>query len=66
MGAGKTSAARAAAAALGARAVDSDHVLEERLGSSIEDYFSSHGERAFRDAEEDVGRRVARGAAVAR
>jgi len=54
MGAGKTSAARAAAAALGARAVDSDHVLEERLGSSIEAYFSSHGERAFRDAEEEV------------
>ena len=54
MGAGKTSAARAAAAALGARAVDSDHVLEQRLGSSIEDYFASHGERAFRAAEEEV------------
>jgi shikimate kinase/3-dehydroquinate synthase len=54
MGAGKTSAARAAGAALGARAVDSDHVLEEHLGCSIEDYFGSHGERAFRAAEEDV------------
>jgi len=54
MGAGKTSAARAAAAALGAQAVDSDHVLEQRLGSSIEDYFASHGERAFRAAEEEV------------
>jgi shikimate kinase/3-dehydroquinate synthase len=54
MGAGKTSAARTAAAALGARAVDSDHVLEERLGSSIEAYFSSHGERAFREAEEET------------
>src|SRR3954452_12087919 len=54
MGAGETSAARAAAAALGARAVDSDHVLEERLGSSIEAYFSSHGERAFREAEEET------------
>ena len=52
MGAGKTSAARAAAAALGDRAVDSDHVLEERLGTSIEDYFAAHGERAFREAEE--------------
>ena len=61
MGAGKTSAARAAGAALGARAVDSDHVLEERLGSSIEDYFASHGERAFRAAEEDlVGELLAR------
>ena len=54
MGAGKTSAARAAAAALGERAVDSDHVLEERLGSSIEAYFASHGERAFREAEEET------------
>ena len=54
MGAGKTSAARAAAAALGAQAVDSDHVLEQRLGSSIEEYFASHGERAFRAAEEEV------------
>src|SRR5215208_6382388 len=54
MGAGKTSAARAAAAALGERAVDSDHVLEERLGCTIEEYFASHGERAFREAEEDT------------
>ncbi|MGH2967925.1 MAG: shikimate kinase, partial [Solirubrobacteraceae bacterium] len=54
MGAGKTSAARAAAAALGATAVDSDQVIEERLGSSIEDYFASHGERAFREAEEEA------------
>jgi shikimate kinase/3-dehydroquinate synthase len=54
MGAGKTSAARAAGAALGARAVDSDHVLEERLGCSIPEYFASHGERAFRAVEEDV------------
>jgi shikimate kinase/3-dehydroquinate synthase len=54
MGAGKTSAARAAAAALGARAVDADHVLVERLGSSIEDYFATHGERAFREAEEEA------------
>jgi shikimate kinase / 3-dehydroquinate synthase len=54
MGAGKTSAARAAGAALGVRAVDSDHVLEERLGCSIEAYFASHGERAFRAAEEDA------------
>jgi shikimate kinase len=54
MGAGKTSAARAAAAELGGRAVDSDQVIEERIGTSIEDYFSSHGERAFREAEEEA------------
>lgn len=53
MGAGKTSAARFAAAALRARAVDSDEVLERRLGAPIEAYFSTHGERAFREAEEE-------------
>ena len=37
MGAGKTTAARAAAAALGGRAVDSDQLLEERTGKRIED-----------------------------
>src|SRR4051812_22025789 len=54
MGAGKTTGARACAAALGVRAVDTDRELEQRLGTSIEDYFASHGERAFREVEEDV------------
>ncbi|MEA2311687.1 MAG: shikimate kinase / 3-dehydroquinate synthase, partial [Solirubrobacteraceae bacterium] len=54
MGAGKTSAARAAAAALGGQAVDSDQAIEERLGTRIDDYFASHGERAFREAEEET------------
>jgi shikimate kinase/3-dehydroquinate synthase len=54
MGAGKTSAARAAAGVLGARAVDADQEIERRLGSSIEDYFASHGEPAFRAVEEDL------------
>jgi len=54
MGAGKTTAARAAAAALGGRAVDSDTVVEERLGQRIDDYFAAHGEGAFRELEEEV------------
>jgi shikimate kinase/3-dehydroquinate synthase len=54
MGAGKTSAARTAAAVLRVRAADSDDVLERRLGMSIADYFARHGERAFRTVEEDV------------
>jgi shikimate kinase / 3-dehydroquinate synthase len=54
MGAGKTSAARAAAAALGGRATDSDDAVEKRVGSSVEDYFASHGEGAFREVEEEV------------
>jgi shikimate kinase/3-dehydroquinate synthase len=54
MGAGKPAAARAAAAALGARAVDSGAVLEERLGAPLDDWFASHGERALREAEEEL------------
>ena len=54
MGAGKSLAARTAGVAMHAEAVDSDHVLERRLGSSIEAYFSSHGERAFREQEEEA------------
>jgi shikimate kinase/3-dehydroquinate synthase len=54
MGAGKTSAARAAAAELRGRAVDSDQLIEERLGTSIDAYFASHGERAFREVEEET------------
>jgi shikimate kinase/3-dehydroquinate synthase len=54
MGAGKTTAARAAASALGGRAVDSDRLLEQRLGATIEQFFASHGEAAFRAAEEEL------------
>ena len=54
MGAGKTSAARAAAAELGGRPVDSDHLIEAELGTSIEDFFASNGERAFREREEEI------------
>jgi 3-dehydroquinate synthetase/shikimate kinase len=54
MGAGKTSAARAAAGVLGVRAIDADHEIERRLGTTIEAYFESHGEAAFRALEEEV------------
>jgi shikimate kinase/3-dehydroquinate synthase len=54
MGAGKTSAARAAAGVLGCRAVDADHLIERRVGSTIEEYFAAHGEPAFRALEEEI------------
>ena len=34
--------------------LDSDHVIEERLGCSIRDYFERNGEGSFRDVEESV------------
>jgi shikimate kinase/3-dehydroquinate synthase len=54
MGAGKTTAARAAAGVLERRAVDSDAVLVERLGCPIDAYFEREGEAAFREREEAV------------
>ncbi|HWV85029.1 MAG TPA: shikimate kinase, partial [Capillimicrobium sp.] len=44
MGAGKSSAAREAAGALGTRAVDVDRLIEQRLGCTIEEAFAQHGE----------------------
>ncbi|MEJ7894428.1 MAG: bifunctional shikimate kinase/3-dehydroquinate synthase [Solirubrobacteraceae bacterium] len=54
MGAGKSSAARAAAAELNARPLDTDQLIEADLGTSIEGWFARHGERAFREREEEV------------
>ncbi len=54
MGAGKSTAARSAAAALGREAFDVDQLIEERLGKSIERVFAEHGEPAFREAEERI------------
>jgi shikimate kinase / 3-dehydroquinate synthase len=54
MGAGKSTAARSAAEALGTAAVDVDAVIEERLGKPIERLFAEDGEAAFRAAEERI------------
>jgi shikimate kinase/3-dehydroquinate synthase len=54
MGAGKTTAARSAAEALGKTPIDVDHVIEERLGKPIERIFAQDGEAAFRAAEERI------------
>jgi len=54
MGAGKSAAAREAATALGVRALDTDRLLEERLGCTIEEAFARFGEAGFREREERV------------
>jgi shikimate kinase / 3-dehydroquinate synthase len=54
MGAGKTTAARSAAEALGTTPIDVDHVIEERLGKPIERIFAEDGEAEFRAAEERI------------
>jgi shikimate kinase / 3-dehydroquinate synthase len=52
MGAGKSTAARHAAEALGADAIDVDAVIETRAGKAIERIFAEDGEPAFRRHEE--------------
>jgi shikimate kinase / 3-dehydroquinate synthase len=54
MGAGKSTGARALAAGLGVEPLDSDRLLEQRLGEPIERFFDREGEPAFRAREEEV------------
>ncbi|HEV3071541.1 MAG TPA: bifunctional shikimate kinase/3-dehydroquinate synthase [Solirubrobacteraceae bacterium] len=54
MGAGKSRAATEVATALGVQALDSDKLLEERMGHSIAEEFERHGEAVFREQEEQV------------
>ena len=53
-GCGKSTVGRSLARRLQMDLADSDHVIEQRLGSSIRSYFERHGEAAFRDVEEAV------------
>ena len=53
-GGGKSTVGRHLARRLGAHFVDSDAVLEERIGMPIRAFFERHGEPAFRDLEEAV------------
>jgi shikimate kinase / 3-dehydroquinate synthase len=52
MGAGKSSSARELAQALGVSALDSDTLLEERLGHPLAREFELRGEESFRDSEQ--------------
>jgi shikimate kinase/3-dehydroquinate synthase len=54
MGAGKSTAAAEVAAELGTRALDSDALLEERMGHSVAHEFELRGEAGFREREEEV------------
>ncbi|MDQ0022308.1 shikimate kinase [Variovorax paradoxus] len=53
-GAGKSAVGRRLGVRLDLPFVDTDHVIEQRIGCSIRDYFDREGETAFRDLEESV------------
>jgi shikimate kinase / 3-dehydroquinate synthase len=52
MGAGKTRAAKGAAAVLGLEAIDVDAEVERDLGKPVDEIFATQGESLFREAEE--------------
>ena len=58
MGAGKSACAREAARELGVAAIDTDRLLEARLGEPIEAFFDREGEPAFRALEAEVAGRA--------
>lgn len=60
-GSGKSTVGRQLARRLDLPFSDSDHVIEQRIGCSIRDFFSREGEQAFRDIEESVLAELARG-----
>lgn len=63
-GSGKSTVGRQLARRLGLPFHDSDHLIEQRLGCSIREYFAREGEAAFRDVEEQVLRELAQGPAA--
>lgn len=53
-GSGKSTVGRLLARRLQIPFLDSDHVIEQRIGCSIRDYFEREGEASFRDVEASV------------
>jgi shikimate kinase len=51
-GSGKSTVGRQLARRMGCAFIDSDHVIEHRIGCSIREFFEREGEPAFRDMEE--------------
>ena len=60
MGCGKTTVGQCLARRLGRRFVDTDALIEARLGRSIPDLFAKEGETFFRDWELEISRELAR------
>lgn len=54
MGCGKTTWSRKLANHLGYEFIDLDHVLEDKVGMTIAEYFDRHGQDAFRRLESSI------------
>lgn len=60
-GSGKSTVGRQLSRRLNLPFLDSDQLIEQRLGCSIREFFAREGEAAFRDIEEQVLRELAQG-----
>lgn len=60
-GSGKTTVGRQLARRLNLPFVDSDHVIEQRIGCTIKQFFELEGEQRFRDVEASVLDELTRG-----
>lgn len=54
MGVGKSTVAWELAHTLGVGCLDTDKLIEQRVGKTVRDIFADHGEQYFRDLETDV------------
>lgn len=59
MGTGKTTIGRELARVMGRKFLDTDHVLEERFGKTVNQIFSQEGETTFRNAEQALSLELA-------
>ena len=59
MATGKTTVGRTLASQLGYDFIDTDELIESRIGMTIAEYFQEKGETAFRDMESAVARELA-------
>jgi shikimate kinase len=59
MGTGKSTVGRLLSTQLGYQFIDTDQLIEEQIGCSIADYFTSQGEAAFRQRELELAQKLA-------
>lgn len=64
MGAGKTTIGKLLGEKTGRKFIDTDKLIEKRLGRPISQFFKLYGEQAFRDHETAVIQSLASGASV--
>lgn len=54
MGTGKSTIAKALSERLNLKLIDTDELIEKRMGMTITEIFEKYGEEKFRDIEEDI------------